>query len=115
MMKLLLGLDAAPSPHDVADALAVAICHIHTSRPARSPGRAAPRRAPARDRRSLLAANIGLVIARLARIGRREDARAGSSSTSNGVGYDVLVPLSTFYVLGEPGSDCDAADPHPRP
>jgi Holliday junction DNA helicase RuvA len=23
----------------------------------------------------------------------------------NGVGYDVLVPLSTFYVLGDPGSD----------
>jgi crossover junction endodeoxyribonuclease RuvC len=31
MMKLLLGLDTAPSPHDVADALAVAICHIHNS------------------------------------------------------------------------------------
>ena len=31
MVKLLLGLDAAPSPHDVADALAVAICHVHTS------------------------------------------------------------------------------------
>jgi len=31
MMKLLLGLDQVPSPHDVADALAVAICHIHTS------------------------------------------------------------------------------------
>ena len=31
MMKLLLGLDAVPSPHDVADALAVAVCHIHTS------------------------------------------------------------------------------------
>ena len=31
MMKLLLGLDAVPSPHDVADALAVALCHIHTS------------------------------------------------------------------------------------
>ena len=31
MMKLLLGLDAVPSPHDVADALAVAICHIHAS------------------------------------------------------------------------------------
>ena len=31
MVKLLLGLDAAPSPHDVADALAVAICHIHSS------------------------------------------------------------------------------------
>ena len=31
MMKLLLGLEAVPSPHDVADALAVAICHSHTS------------------------------------------------------------------------------------
>ena len=29
MVRLLLGLDAAPSPHDVADALAVAICHLH--------------------------------------------------------------------------------------
>jgi crossover junction endodeoxyribonuclease RuvC len=31
MMMLLLGLDTVPSPHDVADALAVAICHIHNS------------------------------------------------------------------------------------
>jgi crossover junction endodeoxyribonuclease RuvC len=31
MIKLLLGLDAAPSPHDAADALAVAVCHAHTS------------------------------------------------------------------------------------
>jgi crossover junction endodeoxyribonuclease RuvC len=30
MVKLLLGLDTAPSPHDAADALAVAICHAHT-------------------------------------------------------------------------------------
>jgi crossover junction endodeoxyribonuclease RuvC len=30
MVKLILGLDAVPSPHDAADALAVAICHIHT-------------------------------------------------------------------------------------
>jgi crossover junction endodeoxyribonuclease RuvC len=29
MVKLLLGLDAAPAPHDVSDALAVAICHVH--------------------------------------------------------------------------------------
>ena len=29
MIKLLLGLDAVPSPHDAADALAVAICHLH--------------------------------------------------------------------------------------
>jgi crossover junction endodeoxyribonuclease RuvC len=29
MVKLLLGLEVAPSPHDAADALAVAICHLH--------------------------------------------------------------------------------------
>ena len=29
MVKLLLGLDAIPKPHDAADALAVAICHLH--------------------------------------------------------------------------------------
>ncbi len=31
MVKLLLGLDAAPSPHDAADALAVAICHLNST------------------------------------------------------------------------------------
>lgn len=31
MVKLLLALDAAPAPHDAADALAIAICHIHSS------------------------------------------------------------------------------------
>jgi len=31
MIKLLLGLDAVPSPHDVADALAVALCHLHST------------------------------------------------------------------------------------
>ena len=44
MIKLLLGLDAVPSPHDAADALAVALCHLHT---ATSPISAA---APARTR-----------------------------------------------------------------
>jgi crossover junction endodeoxyribonuclease RuvC len=29
MIGLLLGLDAPPTPHDAADALAVAICHLH--------------------------------------------------------------------------------------
>jgi crossover junction endodeoxyribonuclease RuvC len=38
MIKLLLGLGAAPSPHDAADALAVAICHVHSAaRPAPAP------------------------------------------------------------------------------
>jgi crossover junction endodeoxyribonuclease RuvC len=31
MVKLLLGLDTVPAPHDAADAIAVAICHIHSS------------------------------------------------------------------------------------
>ena len=31
MIRVLLGLETVPSPHDVADALAVALCHIHTS------------------------------------------------------------------------------------
>jgi len=36
MVKILLGLPAVPSPHDAADALAVAICHVHSQRPARA-------------------------------------------------------------------------------
>jgi crossover junction endodeoxyribonuclease RuvC len=31
MIKLLLGLARPPSPHDAADALAVAICHLHSA------------------------------------------------------------------------------------
>jgi crossover junction endodeoxyribonuclease RuvC len=31
MVTLLLGLDTPPSPHDAADALAVAICHAHAA------------------------------------------------------------------------------------
>ncbi|MBA3297953.1 MAG: crossover junction endodeoxyribonuclease RuvC [Acidobacteria bacterium] len=31
MVKLLLGLGTVPAPHDVADALAVAICHLNNS------------------------------------------------------------------------------------
>ncbi|MGH9258182.1 MAG: crossover junction endodeoxyribonuclease RuvC [Vicinamibacterales bacterium] len=33
MIKLLLGLAQPPSPHDAADALAVAICHLHSMPP----------------------------------------------------------------------------------
>lgn len=31
MVKLLLGLETAPTPHDASDAIAVAICHIHSA------------------------------------------------------------------------------------
>ena len=34
MVKMLLGLDEVPTPHDAADALAVAICHLHSQVPA---------------------------------------------------------------------------------
>ena len=37
MVKLLLELDAVPAPHDAADALAVALCHVHDGR-AETPG-----------------------------------------------------------------------------
>ena len=43
MVKLLLGLPSVPTPHDAADALAVAICHVHSQPPARLLG--APRQA----------------------------------------------------------------------
>jgi len=49
MMKLLLGLSAVPTPHDAADALAVAICHVHTSAFARAAG---PAEAPQARRRA---------------------------------------------------------------
>jgi hypothetical protein len=35
MIKLLLGLAQPPSPHDAADALAVALCHLHSMPPGR--------------------------------------------------------------------------------
>jgi crossover junction endodeoxyribonuclease RuvC len=38
MIKLLLGLDRVPSPHDAADALAVAICHVHSGLGIRNQG-----------------------------------------------------------------------------
>ena len=31
LVKLLLGLDAVPQPDDAADALAIAICHLHSA------------------------------------------------------------------------------------
>jgi crossover junction endodeoxyribonuclease RuvC len=36
MVKLLLNLPAIPTPHDAADALAVAICHVHSHSPVRA-------------------------------------------------------------------------------
>jgi len=43
MVKLILGLEAVPSPHDAADALAVAICHVHSQSPVPAAAIAVPR------------------------------------------------------------------------
>jgi crossover junction endodeoxyribonuclease RuvC len=43
MVKLLLGLAEAPAPHDAADALAVAICHVHAHPLSAIAGLVAPR------------------------------------------------------------------------
>jgi crossover junction endodeoxyribonuclease RuvC len=44
MVRLLLGLEEVPQPHDASDALAVAICHVHNSAgPVRAAAAAAPR------------------------------------------------------------------------
>jgi crossover junction endodeoxyribonuclease RuvC len=53
MIKLLLGLPKPPSPHDAADALAVAICHLHST--PQTKGRARPD-----DRTSLRGAEADL-------------------------------------------------------
>ena len=118
MMKLLLGLDAVPSPHDVADALAVAICHIHTSsnvgRP-RRPRRGGTSRAPcARGATTGPDAPLPLDDRPSSAAWSPRRRRAASIVDVAGVGYDVLVPLSTFYVPRRTGRGGDAADPHPR-
>jgi crossover junction endodeoxyribonuclease RuvC len=52
MVKLILGLREAPSPHDAADALAVAICHVHLVAPPRAAAALAPRARSATSWRS---------------------------------------------------------------
>lgn len=47
MIKLILGLAEVPSPHDAADALAVAICHVHAMPPARAATAVQPARSKA--------------------------------------------------------------------
>ncbi len=49
MVKILLGLAAIPKPHDAADALAVAICHLHSGKGTRTTV-VASRQPPGRSR-----------------------------------------------------------------
>ncbi len=108
MVKTLLGLDTAPPPHDAADALAVALCHAHARR---HPGPARRCCGPRAAQRSKLAARdcgsadapAAAVIAYLSGVLLEKHLQRLIVDV-NGVGYDVLVPLSTMYVIGEPGS-----------
>jgi hypothetical protein len=50
MIKLLLGLPKAPAPHDAADALAVAICHLHSKSAWGGPYQVRPTASPTRSR-----------------------------------------------------------------
>ena len=106
---------AAPTPHDAADALAVAICHVHASSGAVASARTR-RAAPPRSWRQLAA--IRPARGRHDRASARPALREASQRVivdAGGVGYDVHVPLSTFSVVGEPGARRRAAHPHACP
>ena len=117
MVKLLLGLDTAPSPHDAADALAVAICHAHSPGPIAQLHAARARAPPSpqlasRARWPIAAAASGAVIAHLSGTLLEKHVQRLVVDVG-GVGYDVLVPLSTFYAVGEPARG-RAPHPHAR-
>ena len=64
MIKLLLGLAEVPSPHDAADALAVAICHVHAQVPSRAIGAVQPARSRATSWRTYRPASAPVVLRR---------------------------------------------------
>ncbi|HZT78220.1 MAG TPA: crossover junction endodeoxyribonuclease RuvC [Vicinamibacterales bacterium] len=53
MVKLILGLPGLPTPHDAADALAVAICHAHSANPRVPAARLKPRASAATSWRTM--------------------------------------------------------------
>jgi crossover junction endodeoxyribonuclease RuvC len=59
MVKLLLGLSAAPTPHDAADALAAAICHVNRAEHTRITGEVRSGRR-VRSWRDVKAADLGV-------------------------------------------------------
>ena len=64
MVKILLGLGSVPSPHDAADALAVAICHVHAQVPARAIGAVQPARSRATSWRTYRPASAPVALRR---------------------------------------------------
>ncbi len=115
MIQLLLGLTEPPTPFDAADALAIAVCHLHrmnmrgvrgaTPRPTkRRAVRPAAGARSAQPRRAGVGPRANDMIAHLR--GRLLEKQPNRLIVDvNGVGYDVHVPLSTFYEMAEPGAD----------
>ena len=107
--------DSRPSPHDAADALAVAICHLHSVPPSRREGRpldGPPKRAsrPLERRRRMPRTWRAVPSSRQRMIaflrGRVLDKQPNRVIVDvQGVGYEVHVPLSTFYDVGEAGAE----------
>ena len=105
MVKLILGLARVPSPHDAADALAVAICHVH-AQPA-GPRRGGGLRGPCRDELASLPSRTTVIAHLRGRLFEKHPNRLVVDVA--GVGYDVFVPLSTFYGLGDAGAESRCA------
>ena len=123
MVTLLLGLAQPPTPYDASDALAVAICHLHSA-PFGTVGignrdRGSNRRDLAlvadrliphivADTTSRILAAVPSSRARMIAFlrGRVHDKQPNRVIVDvGGIGYDVHVPLSTFYNLGDEGAE----------
>ena len=107
MVKLLLGLAEPPTPHDVADALAIALCHLQSSIGAipdemRENDSVCGRAPSSRNRRCGRGATTDRDRVTQRFLIEKHPSRVVIDV--GGVGYDVQVPLSTFYGLGEPGA-----------
>ena len=126
MIKLLLGLARPPSPHDVADALAVAICHLHSMPPiSRADLKVGPTERAESGRRQVGKVGADLQVrpaeaTHLASVPSTDDGMIAFLRGTvldkqpnliivdvHGVGYQVHVPLSTYYDVGDAGREVE--------
>ncbi len=112
MVKLLLGLDQPPTPHDVADALAVALCHLQSSTGAIADRDVAPDAVKPQSHAAVAGASIDRdrITARFVDRKASEPRRRGRwwrRLRRAGAAVDVLWAWRA-------GRDGGAADPHAR-
>ena len=95
MVKLLLGLDTVPAPHDASDALAVAICHVHATGPAPSARfRPTPSACHAAGGSPAPPGRLTAAHDRAPPGPRAREASQSRHRRVGGVGYELHVPLS---------------------